>query len=535
MDLLRDKAAKVAANTPPDRKIEQVSNGLGIPYQEELSLSGIESGLISKVPISVARRYKFVPVETDGDTLVVASANPLDVQTFDELRLLLKRPIRVVAAPEREIVRAINVLYDQETGTTEEMVQGLSNGEEEEHRVLSELEEVEDLLDDASEAPVIKLVNLMMSQAVRGRASDIHVEPYQQQMKVRYRIDGVLYDRHTLPRRFHPAIVSRIKIMAKLDIAERRVPQDGRIMIKIADRDIDVRVSVVPTTFGERIVMRLLDKESIFYGLEEIGLSNEKLQLINRIIRGANGIILVTGPTGSGKTTTLYAALDKINSPDKNIITIEDPVEYQLAGIGQIQVNPKVGLTFADGLRSIVRQDPDVILVGEIRDGETAEIAIHAALTGHLVFSTLHTNDAAGAITRLVDMGVEPFLVVSSVVGIVAQRLVRVICPHCRESYAPSKALLMEIGLRPEGVPPTFYRGKGCARCMETGYRGRTGIYEMLEVDDTIKSLILQSSHSTAIKAVAQKRGMTTLWQDGIRKVLAGVTTIDEVLRVTHQ
>jgi general secretion pathway protein E len=324
--------------------------------------------------------------------------------------------------------------------------------------------------------------------------------------------------------------------MAKLDIAEKRLPQDGRIMIKIADKDIDIRVSVIPTTFGERIVLRLLDKRSIFYGLEDIGLSPDKLEVMNRLIRGANGIILVTGPTGSGKTTTLYGALEKINSPDKNIITIEDPVEYQLQGIGQIQVNPKIGLTFATGLRSIVRQDPDVILVGEIRDLETAEIAIHAALTGHLVFSTLHTNDAPGAVTRLIDMGIEPFLVVSSVVAIIAQRLVRVICPSCKEPYKPGQAVLEELRLTPSrSSKKTFYRGKGCPECLNTGYHGRTGIYEILLVDDAIRSLVLKTSDSVTIRAEAIQRGMQTLRDDGIRKVLEGQTTIEEVLRITQQ
>jgi general secretion pathway protein E len=324
--------------------------------------------------------------------------------------------------------------------------------------------------------------------------------------------------------------------MAKLDIAEKRLPQDGRIMIKIADKDVDIRVSVIPTTFGERIVLRLLDKRSIFYGLEDIGLSQDKLEVMNRLIHGANGIILVTGPTGSGKTTTLYGALDKINSPDKNIITIEDPVEYQLQGIGQIQVSPKIGLTFATGLRSIVRQDPDVILVGEIRDLETAEIAIHAALTGHLVFSTLHTNDAPGAITRLIDMGIEPFLVVSSVVAIIAQRLVRVICPSCKEAYKPGQAVLEELRLTPSRTSKkTFYRGKGCPQCLSTGYHGRTGIYEILLVEDAIRSLVLKTSDSVTIRAEAIQRGMQTLRDDGIRKVLEGQTTIEEVLRITQQ
>jgi len=519
------------------RDLREVSSRLGIPFQEQLKLDKIESALLSKIPIGVAKRYKFVPIQHKGDTLVVATAHPLDLQTLDELRFMLKQKVRLVAAPEREILRVINLLYDQEADNPQQVVQGLAGEEDnDEDKLLHKLEEVEDLLDDASEAPVIKLVNLFFSQAIRARASDIHIEPYQKDMNVRYRIDGVLYNMHTLPRRFHSALTSRVKIMAKLDIAEKRLPQDGRIMIKIADKDVDIRVSVIPTTFGERIVLRLLDKRSIFYSLEEIGLAQDKLKVVNRLIRGANGIILVTGPTGSGKTTTLYAALDKINSPDKNIITIEDPVEYQLQGIGQIHVNPKIGLTFANGLRSIVRQDPDVILVGEVRDLETAEISIHAALTGHLVFSTLHTNDAPGAVTRLIDMGIEPFLVASSVVAIVAQRLVRVICPSCKGPYKPDRALLQELRLTPARTNKrTFYRGAGCPACLNTGYRGRTGIYEILLIDDAIRSLVLKTSDSATIKSEGVTRGMRTLRDDGIRKVLEGTTTIEEVVRVTQQ
>jgi len=515
--------------------LREVSARLGIPFQEQLKPDGVESSLVAQIPIGVAKKYQFVPIQQKGDTIVVATAHPLDLQTIDELHFLLKKKIRLIAAPEHEVLRIINLLYDLETDNPEQVVQGLA-GEDEEGKLLLELEEVQDLLDDASEAPVIKLVNLFFSQAIRARASDIHIEPYQKEVNVRYRIDGVLYNMHTLPRRFQSAITSRVKIMAKLDIAEKRLPQDGRIMIKIADKDVDIRVSVIPTTFGERIVLRLLDKRSIFYSLEEIGLSPDKLDVMNRLIRGGNGIILVTGPTGSGKTTTLYGALDKINSPDKNIITIEDPVEYQLQGIGQIHVNPKIGLTFANGLRSIVRQDPDVILVGEIRDLETAEISIHAALTGHLVFSTLHTNDAAGAVTRLIDMGIEPFLVASSVVAIIAQRLVRVICPSCKEPYKPEQALLQEVGLTSSRTnKKMLYRGTGCPECLDTGYRGRTGIYEILKVDDAIRSLVLKTSDSATIRAEGVQRAMTTLRDDGIRKVLEGTTTIEEVLRVTQQ
>jgi len=414
------------------------------------------------------------------------------------------------------------------------MIQSMDT--ESSERILHELEETEDLLDVSDEAPVIKLVNLILFQAVKERASDIHIEPFQKELIVRYRIDGILYQRLSPPKRYQSAIVSRLKVMAKLDIAEKRLPQDGRIPIKIADKDIDIRVSIIPTTFGERVVLRLLDKSSILLGLEEIGLSPAQLHTVDDLIHRSNGILFVTGPTGSGKTTTLYAALSRINSPDKNIITIEDPVEYQLWGIGQIQVNPKIGLTFAQGLRSVLRHDPDVILVGEVRDTETAEIAIQAALTGHLVFSTLHTNDAASAATRLLDMGVEPFLVASVVRAIVAQRLVRVICPECKEGYPPNGEALREIGISSfqlEGG--VVYRGRGCPACSETGYRGRSGIYEMLIVSDAIRHLIMEKADSTSICRQAVEEGMKTLREDGAQKVIAGLTTLEEVVRVTQE
>jgi general secretion pathway protein E len=429
---------------------------------------------------------------------------------------------------------AINRFYEQSADTPEEMIQSMDT--ESSDRLLHELEETEDLLDVSDEAPVIKLVNLILFQAVKERASDIHIEPFQKELKVRYRIDGILYQRLNPPKKYQSAIISRLKIMAKLDIAEKRLPQDGRIPIKIADKDIDIRVSIIPTTFGERVVLRLLDKSSVLFGMEEIGLSPDQLQILDDLIHRPNGILLVTGPTGSGKTTTLYAALSQINSPDKNIITIEDPVEYQLWGIGQIQVNPKIGLTFAHGLRSVLRHDPDVILVGEIRDAETAEIAIQAALTGHLVFSTLHTNDSASAVTRLVDMGVEPFLVSSVVRAIVAQRLIRVICPECKEGYVPEAEALRDLGIVPEQLEGGMaYRGKGCPACSETGYRGRTAIYEMLIVSEAIRHLIMKKADSTSICRQAVEEGMKTLRDDGAQEVIAGVTTLEEVARVTQE
>jgi len=438
-----------------------------------------------------------------------------------------------VLVPAKEIVSAINRTYGQANGEAEQIIQDLD--QEEGNPLFTELEEGEDLLDETSDAPIIKLVNHLFSQAVKSRASDIHIEPYQQNLQVRFRLDGVLYNILSLPRRLHAAVVSRIKVMARLNIAEKRLPQDGRIDLKIGERLVDVRVSCLPTAFGERVVLRLLEKSGKLLSLQEIGLSTEALTETKRLLRISHGIVLVTGPTGSGKTTTLYSALSHINSPDKNILTIEDPIEYQIDGIGQMQVNPKINLTFANGLRSMVRQDPDVILVGEIRDLETAEIAIQAALTGHLVFSTLHTNDAASAVTRLIDMGIEPFLVSSAVEAIVAQRLIRLVCQRCREAYQPDEAELAELGLKPNSRRSMrIFRAKGCQACLETGYRDRTGIYEFLRMTEGIKSLVLKTSDANQIKQAAVAQGMKTLRDDGIRKVVEGRTTISEVLRITQ-
>ena len=402
--------------------------------------------------------------------------------------------------------------------------------------ILSEIEEKADLLDDTSEAPIIKLVNHIISQSIKARASDIHIEPYQQSFTVRYRVDGILYDLLSPPKWIQPALISRIKVMAKMNIAEKRLPQDGRFEVKIGDQNIDLRVSTIPTSFGERVVLRLLNKSGSLLGLPDIGLSPGRLKLINKLVTSPNGIVLVTGPTGSGKTTTLYAVLQSINKPDINIITIEDPIEYQIQGISQIQVNPKIELTFARGLRSIVRQDPDVILIGEIRDQETAEIAVQSALTGHLVFSTLHTNDSASAITRLVDMGVEPFLISSSVLAIAAQRLVRVLCDNCKKPYKPSEIYLQSIGVPPDYFKENhIYKAIGCEKCIGTGYRSRLGIFEIMVLTDKLKNLILETFDSNQIQTEARREKMMSLRQDGIQKVLNGVTTIEEVLRVTQK
>lgn len=514
--------------------IEALGRQWGLPIVDKISDEQLDVTITEKFPIQYLRLHKIVPIKALNGRAAVVISNPGSVPAIDDVRIILENnDIEIYLAPESEVLSAINRTYDQATHTAESVIADMDGDESSE--ILSQLEETADLLDDTSDAPIIRLVNLILSQAVKSRASDIHIEPFQRHLKVRFRIDGILYNTLSPPRHIHSAIVSRIKIMARLNIAEKRLPQDGRIEIKIGDRPIDIRVSTLPTIFGERVVLRLLDKSESLLRLEELGLSDTQLDTFLKLISQPNGIILVTGPTGSGKTTTLYAALSRINSPDKNIITIEDPIEYQLDGIGQIQVNPKINLTFATGLRSIVRQDPDVILVGEIRDLETAEIAIQSALTGHLVFSTLHTNDSAGAITRLIDMGIEPFLVSSAVNAILAQRLVRVICPYCKEEYNPHEFSLREIGLDEEMISATrFYRGKGCPECSHTGFRGRMGIYELLILDDEIKSLISRTSDSNEIKKTALKKGLITLRQDGAQKVLEGFTTVEEIIRVTQ-
>jgi len=512
-----------------------LSDQTGIPYLTELPEVEVEPEMIRKLPINFAKQYTLLPLKCEEDAIVVAVADPLDIHPLDDLALLLGLPARPVLARPHLILNEINRVYDLASNTAEEMVEGLS--EDLDGFLATELEEPKDLLDVAAdEAPIIRLVNSLLFQSVKERASDIHIEPFERELSVRFRIDGVLYEIVKPPKRFQSSIISRVKIMAGLNIAEKRLPQDGRIRIKLAGKDIDIRVSVIPTSHGERIVMRLLDKTQVLLTLDEIGLLGDKLETMRHLIRMTHGIILETGPTGSGKTTTLYAALNEINSPDKNIITVEDPVEYQMKGIGQIHVNPKIDLTFARVLRSILRQDPDVIMVGEIRDLETAEIAIQASLTGHLVFSTLHTNDAAGAITRLIDMGIEPFLVSSSLIGIIAQRLLRVVCKKCRKPYEPTDTELEEIGLKREALSDgVIYKPVGCKDCLNTGYRGRTGIYELLIVDDTIQDLVMKNVDSSTIKKAAIKEGMLTLRDDGLRKVIHGITTIPEVLRVTQE
>lgn len=514
---------------------EMWSAHLGLDYVDSVDVDVIPDWLLSAIPISFAKQNRLLPIGvTPDDRVVVLCSNPLLIESEEELRMAFGKDIQLSTASFETVLTAINSAYDRSMRQAETAVAELE-GEEGDLRGGLE-DEVVDLLDLESddEAPIIRLVNSLLSQAVKDGASDIHLEPYERELLVRFRVDGVLYEIIRPPKRFQNSIISRVKIMAGLNIAEKRLPQDGRIRLKVAGKDFDIRVSSVPTTHGERIVMRLLDRSSAMRDLADIGFSQYNLAKMDALIHSAHGIILVTGPTGSGKTSTLYACLSKINKPDLNILTIEDPVEYQLKGVGQVQVNSKINLTFASGLRSFLRQDPDVIMVGEIRDRETAEIAIQASLTGHLVFSTIHTNDAPGAVTRLVDMHVEPFLVASSLLAVLAQRLVRTICPNCRESYAANDEELSEIGLSTQDVK-ILYRGRGCDACQHTGYRGRLGIFELMEINDDVRAAIMNNSDATTIKNKARQHGMKTLREDGALKVIAGLTTVAEVTRVTRE
>ncbi|MFV0438373.1 MAG: type II secretion system ATPase GspE [Desulfopila sp.] len=504
-------------------------------FQMEVALqlpAEIHTDFTGRVGIGFLKKYRMVPIVTADDAFIAIN-DPTQFQPLDDLRRALgMTSARPVLCTAQAIVSVINYAYDMTQDTAEEVMQDID--EEDPERLFSEMEEVGDLLDDTSDSPVIRLVNFMFSQAVRDGASDIHIEPYQNSLKIRQRLDGILYDMFSPPKHVQSTLVSRVKIMAKLDIAEKRLPQDGRIELKVGNREIDVRVSTLPTAFGERVVLRLLDKSSVLISLADLGMPADRLAIFAQQIKASNGIVLVTGPTGSGKTTTLYAALTSINSTDINIITVEDPIEYRISGIGQMQVNPKIHLTFASGLRSIVRQDPDVILVGEIRDPETAEIAIQSALTGHLVFSTLHTNDSASAITRLRDMGVEPFLIASSINAVLAQRLVRILCDNCKKPYVPTVEELRKVGLGPEAIGGgQIYQGTGCAKCHHTGYRGRAGIFELLVMSRGLKSLVMQTADANAIKQFAiREGGMVSLRNDGAMKILAGKTSIEEVYRV---
>ncbi|MGD0337021.1 MAG: type II secretion system ATPase GspE [Candidatus Omnitrophota bacterium] len=509
---------------------EFISNKLSLP-RIELNNYLIDPKIIELVPEELARKHELIPLLKIGNRLTCVMVDPWNIFALDEVRAKTNLIIEPAVATESEIKKSLGQYYGTK-GTMEDLIKTMHEeklGFKEEKEIdLNKLGEI------ADQAPVIKLVNLTIMKAVKEGASDIHIEPEEEGLNIRLRVDGMLYGVSSPPKYLQFAIISRIKIMANLDIAERRKPQDGSFSIKMEGKEIDIRVSCVPTMHGENVVLRLLDVSSVLLGLDQLGFPKSVQDTYEKLIVRSHGIILVTGPTGSGKTTTLYASLAKINTVEKNIITIEDPVEYKLRGIRQIQVNLKADLTFANGLRSILRQDPNVIMVGEIRDYETAEIAIHAALTGHLVFSTLHTNDAAGAITRLIDLGAEAFLVSSSVIGVLAQRLIRTICPHCKEKYSPTKEVLKDLGLDEE-EKIEFSRGKGCSKCMQSGYKGRIGIFELMVMNDKIHSLTTSKTPREEIKRQAVASGMLTLRDDGIKKIKDGLTTVEEVLRVIQE
>lgn len=503
----------------------------GLPYIDVITDKMADADLLGKIPLKFLRENSIIPIRTPDGSIVVVLTDPLNYQPADELNMLLGGDTTRAVAPRSTIIDAINRYYPLEG--TKQMIAEL----EEEKELGPEMDlgaiEEEDILGMANEAPIIKLVNHILYQAVKRDASDIHIEPFEKELQVRYRIDGVLYPVMSPPKRAQSAITSRIKIMANLNIAEKRQPQDGRIQIKIADKPIDIRVSVLPVTFGERIVMRLLDKSRSFADLKDLGFSEHDYKAVVHSIEQPNGIVLITGPTGSGKTTTLYAILGRLNKPGVNIITVEDPVEYQMQGVGQVQVRESIGLTFAAALRSILRQDPDIIMIGETRDRETAQIAIQSALTGHLVLSTLHTNSAAASITRLLDMGIEPFLIASTLTNVIAQRLVRKLCPYCKKEYRPDPDLLRRLGITPaEARTIKFYEAVGCEECSFTGYKGRMAIFEVMPMSNAIARLTIERADASLIQKEAVKEGMTLLLDDGIRKIKMGLTTIEEVLSV---
>ena len=544
----------VAQNIADESKIAQaLADECGVAFVQKIDIDAVPHELVSRLPITYAKQHKIIPIAEDEGQVYCVVADPFDTVAIDDTRALFGKPVEISVAGGEVVMSAINRVWEknQDEGGS---LQGDHAHEE---------EEMIDLIDQDDEAPIIAWVNNLFQAAVRERASDIHIEPEERDVVVRYRIDGELYVAKRASKQFMAPIIARVKIMAALNIAEKRLPQDGRITLKIAGKSVDIRVSTVPTSRGfERIVMRILHKTSVLLDLADLGFSQRDYGIMDQLIQRPDGIILVTGPTGSGKTTTLYACLNRINDPSRNILTAEDPVEYEIGGIHQVHVHPGIGLTFASALRAFLRQDPDVIMVGEIRDKETAEIAIHASLTGHLVLSTIHTNDSAGAVTRLVEMEIEPFLVRSSVIGILAQRLVRMLCQSCKVAYRPTDYELSQLGLDPDRLAwkarrmisnkytvhgldyefvgrtmrdPVFYKPGGCDQCMNKGFIGRRGIYELLVIDDAVGPLILQSSDAQTIKRAAISQGMDTMRDDGARKVLRGLTTVEEVLAATQE
>ncbi|RUL82044.1 GspE/PulE family protein [Tautonia sociabilis] len=515
-------------------KAKAEQNGLDYIDLREIE---IPPQVVELVPESLARENVVMPLAQEGGAIKVIMHDPMDFETLDKLRFVLNREIAIALAPREAIVEAINRYYGSATTESESVDSMLQEFTD------TAIDYADDIAagkgvggaEEDDSAPVIRLVNLILEKAVQMRASDIHIEPFADRIRIRYRIDGVCQEIESPPRRLLGPIISRLKIMGSIDIAEKRRPQDGRIKVHVAGKDIDLRVSVLPTNHGQSIVMRILDRDNIKVSLKDLGFGEEDFKRYQSLIKRPNGILLVTGPTGSGKTTTLYASLNELNRPDVKIITAEDPVEYYLPGINQCEVKAKIGMTFARIIRAMLRQNPNILLVGEIRDEETANTAIQASLTGHLVFSTLHTNDAPSALTRLIDIGVQPFLVASSIIGIMGQRLVRKVCPKCRAKYEPPAHLLQGLGIRPEiASKANFMRGKGCAHCNKTGYRGRLAIYELMMMTSQIREMTFKGESTQAIRKVARKQGMRTLFEDGMIKALKGITTIDEVLRITH-
>ncbi len=511
--------------------LKALANQFGM---ETVTLTGLEipQEVLDLVPAEVARRYKIVPVFKNDTTLTVALSDPLDVETLDSLRYVLKCNVDGVVAPAEEIEVALNHYYTRSGATVASMLEDITEG------TVALPGTVKDLAGDGevteADAPIIKLVSLIIMEAFRSRASDIHLEPLAKKFRVRYRVDGVLHEVESPPKRLQSSVISRVKIMANMSIAEKRVPQDGRIQINVMGRDLDLRVSTIPSSHGESIVMRILDKQSLLLGLPQLGFFSDDQQTFERLIALSDGILLVTGPTGSGKTTTLYACLNYINRPDRKIITVEDPVEYQMSGINQVHVRADINLTFAAALRSILRQAPNIIMIGEIRDKETAEIAVNASLTGHLVFSTLHTNDAPSAVIRLIDIGVKPFLVASSTRAIMAQRLVRKICEKCKEEFKASDTELRMLGPAAQQLAEAkLFHGRGCTECSFTGYRGRIGIFEIFVINDEVRNMIFERVSASELRTRARELGMRTLREDGIRKVVSGMTTLQEIVRVT--
>jgi general secretion pathway protein E len=513
--------------------VSALSEAAGIPILHEIPVDELDPTLVQNLSMGLAREQGFLPLWIKGGVLHVAISSPKALSNADDMRVLHKHPVQTWLVGPAKLRDVSNLAYDKAARTAHAVMEEIKDETQQEE--VGDLNLDADLVDDPNQAPIIRFVNSLLTQSIKDRASDIHIEPFEKELSVRFRIDGVLYEIVKPPARLQASIIARVKIMAQLNIAEKRIPQDGRIRTRMAGREIDIRVSTLPVRHGERVVMRLLEKGTVF-NLEQVGMGTAIMTHFRKLIQLPHGIILVCGPTGSGKTTTLYSALSEINSPDLNILTIEDPIEYELRGIGQTQVNPKIDLTFASALRAHLRQDPDVILVGEIRDKETADNAVQASLTGHLVFSTIHTNDAPTTFTRLTDMGVEPFLVASSLIAILAQRLVRQLCRECKAPYTPSDEELADVGLsREDADRGTIYRAVGCRECQNKGYRGRTGIYELLMIDDDIRALVTGNANSNIIKRKAMEHGMRTLRDDGVRKVLEGVTSLDEVMRVTQE